>query len=356
MTAFNDIPISTDISIILFGKGIGECVLVNIGDNRYVVIDSFINKNSGKPIALDYLESINVPFCNIELIICTHWHQDHTEGIAEVIKNAPEAKFYISYINKEKNFLTYLTLGSNIENSTTHDLFEALNIVNRSNLYFARHNQVLLEYPDTEFSHGKKIQLRAISPQQIEELDFIEHLSLPNSSENTYTFTSDNKISIATWLTIGEDAVLFGADLENVADSSKGWKAVINNHTFTNTKASIFKIPHHGSKNGHNNDIWTNLVDKPISITSTYSRSHLPLETDIDRIKGLSKKFFVAGKSYYNKKQKQDLAKFIKKTKIDIDYIPTNLEHGMIILTFKEPENKWIIVKNSNVTEFTTER
>ncbi len=95
-----------------------------------------------------------------------------------------------------------------------------------------------------------------------------------------------NDLSVATWVSVGDIAVLLGADLEERNDPHLGWAAVAALPALPNERAEIFKIPHHGSATGHHEGIWRErVVDHAIAVLTPWSRSGgLPTEQDVARI------------------------------------------------------------------------
>ena len=90
---------------------------------------------------------------------------------------------------------------------------------------------------------------------------------------------------------LGNEIILLGADLENTSDSKVGWSAILSASTVTSEKANVFKIPHHGSENAHNDDVWVKLLwSEPIAIVTPFSRGRksLPSQEDIKRITNLT--------------------------------------------------------------------
>jgi len=66
-------------------------------------------------------------------------------------------------------------------------------------------------------------------------------------------------------------------------------------------------VPHHGSKSGHHDDIWKELLDdRPLSITTAFSSSGLPTAERIDKVKKLSSEFIVTRDPNASKKIKRD--------------------------------------------------
>lgn len=79
-----------------------------------------------------------------------------------------------------------------------------------------------------------------------------------------------------------------------------GWSAVVDSVVCPNGKAGIFKIPHHGSPNGHHDKVWAEMVesDNPVSVVTSYSKGSTPRpqHSDIDRIKNYTSNLFYTSK------------------------------------------------------------
>lgn len=77
-----------------FFPGYGECVVVHVGENQWLIVDSCRNPRTGNPIASDYLESLGLEFSAVvRLIVATHWHDDHMEGLADLVSKASAVQF-----------------------------------------------------------------------------------------------------------------------------------------------------------------------------------------------------------------------------------------------------------------------
>jgi hypothetical protein len=92
------------------------------------------------------------------------------------------------------------------------------------------------------------------------------------------------------WVSVGELALLLGADLEERGRQDLGWSAIVGMTDRPAGKAGYFKIPHHGSSNGHHDSVWTDLLmPEPIAVLTPWSRgSGLPTMGDVARISALS--------------------------------------------------------------------
>ncbi len=68
-------PAKDEIEISIFGPGIGECILLHLGDNEWIVVDSCIDRITHGPIGIKYLKDLNVNLAtSVKLFIITHWH------------------------------------------------------------------------------------------------------------------------------------------------------------------------------------------------------------------------------------------------------------------------------------------
>ena len=101
-------PNNCEVEVTVFGPGYGECILIHVGSNQWIVMDSCIGQNN-EPVALTYLKDIG---CNpgecVRFVIATHWHDDHVQGIAKVLESAESATFVISTALGRKEFLGLL--------------------------------------------------------------------------------------------------------------------------------------------------------------------------------------------------------------------------------------------------------
>ena len=99
--------------------------------------------------------------------------------------------------------------------------------------------------------------------------------------------------SVALWVETPAIKILLGADLEVHKDNQAGWEAVIDSSGRPQGKATIVKIPHHGSKTGHCDRLWDEMItENSIGLLTTYNSSHLPKPADIERLKVLTEKLF----------------------------------------------------------------
>jgi glyoxylase-like metal-dependent hydrolase (beta-lactamase superfamily II) len=80
-------PSSTEVEVTVIGTGggYGESIVIKTGIDSWIIVDSCINPNTKSPLAIEYLQGINVDLNKIILVICTHWHNDHIKGLASTL-------------------------------------------------------------------------------------------------------------------------------------------------------------------------------------------------------------------------------------------------------------------------------
>ena len=98
---------------------------------------------------------------------------------------------------------------------------------------------------------------------------------------------SPNNAAVVLWIEVGGVCILLGADLEEVGDRNSGWQVIVGSQGRPQSKASFFKIPHHGSITADSPDVWSSmLAENPYATTTPFIRQRIPLPTshDVDRL------------------------------------------------------------------------
>lgn len=296
-------PAADELEISLFGPGIGECLVVHLGNGRWMVVDSCgTGNNSREPVASEYLRSMGLdPAESIHEIVISHWHDDHTAGAAALVAQCPKAFIYYPAALKTDEFTTLTELlapGSRIVDRTSSGVGEMAGVLRtlagrakKDKHYVAHHFRPVIVNREllTTDSGGHKVSVRALSPSDVAFnlalQDLRKLIPQVGAPPRRLPRPKRNPTAIALWIEFGDCNVLLGSDLEEFDEPHTGWSVVVAEHR-ARGKASIFKIPHHGSVTGHNEAVWTEMLrENPVAITTTFSRSNLPKPSDIDRIK-----------------------------------------------------------------------
>lgn len=294
-------PAPDQIEVTLIGPGYGECVVVHFGGGHWGVIDSCIDSGSSEPAALRYLSRIGVQIeKDVVLLVATHWHDDHIRGLSQIVELCPDALFCSSAAWKKEEFIAVVSSYNDaIFAACTsgvrecHAIYHALGKRTKQPKVAVADRPVFNLLPN-ESGHGKQCKFTTLSPsdKQIERF-YCEIASLmPTLKDTIKRCAADgpNHSAVAALIEIGSEAILLGSDLEETNDVHTGWSVIVKSPTRPQTKARIFKIPHHGSSNAHNETVWTDMLKQgPISILTPYNRgSRLPSSADIKRIVSLS--------------------------------------------------------------------
>jgi hypothetical protein len=71
---------------------------------------------------------------------------------------------------------------------------------------------------------------------------------------------------------------VLGSDLEVGTNRDTGWLAILGSNTKPTGKATVYKIPHHGSQNADLDGVWSEmLIPDPIAILTPFRRGNVSL-------------------------------------------------------------------------------
>ncbi len=362
-------PLPCEFELCIFGKGFGESMLIHIGNNDWIVVDSCLDKDDN-PCGLNYLDKIGVESNNIIHIIATHWDTDHIKGISKICEKAKNSFFVFSKAMQEPEFLRLIFGLSDIPGATkssTHEFNKILEIFNErisdnnSVEKFILASEFTIIHQDSITLEGIALerQILALSPSyaaQIKSLQSIAKL-IPKKLEPLRNIRElrPNHTSIVLLLKIGDLCLLLGSDLEELGVNDDGWSAIVNGRINFSNKAEVFKIPHHGSKNGHHEKVWDKFVAKNnISLVTPFhhGRTKIPSKDDLQRITHYSKKAYIAGASKIKKVRANQKEKGLLRK---INKLPYRVERklGRVILRKSIINgNSWSIVCDGEAHSF----
>jgi beta-lactamase superfamily II metal-dependent hydrolase len=288
--------------ISLFGPGIGECCLIELPTGQWIIIDSFRCPEVKQPIALKYFEEKGLdPKLCVDLIIITHWHSDHVAGMSELIDICDNALIVIpsAFTNKEFNEFWSL-ISSDHELGSLNTLKEMRLAMESIRKHFERNKQAPKFADEGKNIYYRnednyEIEVTTLSPSpdafiqsQLESQNLLKTFKASNPKTHL-TKPQSNNNAIAIQLTVNGISLLFGGDLEEPEKNQYrkfGWSRVLDCHENKIKRSILFKVPHHGSETGHQEEIWQKaLIDNATAILTTFDRSNLPKDRDIERIK-----------------------------------------------------------------------
>lgn len=300
-------PARAELEVSLFGPGYGEAVVLHIGQGKWLLVDSCLDPDSGQPASLKYLRDLGVDVGTaVELVVATHWHDDHVRGISSLFAHCQSAELVISSALRTQEFLTLASLHrgpSPIESSGLEEFSRALQTLKSRSPSRARFNPPKLAVTDKLLYREQievtlkpvEVTVSALSPSDASivqaQLAFAELLAEEERSRKRVASPRPNHSSVVIWIEVANHRMLLGADLERTSDRKTGWSVILDESTITNDKADVFKTPHHGSENAHHERVWTDLLsDNPFALVSPFLRGAKPLPSpaDVERLNRLT--------------------------------------------------------------------
>ncbi|SEH12660.1 hypothetical protein SAMN05428974_0531 [Sphingopyxis sp. YR583] len=295
---YNRPPDPDEIEVTIIGPGFGETALVHIGDGQWIAIDSCTHGDDPAPAALRYFSDIGVDPASVFLIVVSHWDDDHIRGMADLATHCANARIAMSKAFIDKDFAAYVA---------THDapltqcvragvreirrLLTVLKTTERTSILTATADRRIYDPSSLPMSHGEPVEIWTLAPCDYETDNFLlwAAAQMPSEGETRRVATRRlrNDLSVAVHLSIGDDAILLGGDLEEEQDPLTGWSAVLASTGRPQARAGLFKVPHHGSHTGEHPGVWSDmLAPEPVALVAPFRNGNvsLPAASDVTRI------------------------------------------------------------------------
>jgi hypothetical protein len=217
-------PTADQIEINIFGPGYGECCLVHFGGGKWIIIDSCVDDEIGQPAALAYLDNIGInPAEGVELVIASHWHDDHVKGLSEVVRRCEGARFCTSAALNRHEFVTVLSAHDQnralAAGPGSREMMAVLRLLEtRSGLgsspVAALSSKSLLLVDASKTGHGLPVAVWSLSPSDAQFSEFLREIGKLSPKEEggkeRMAATSPNQLSVVILITIGPQSFLFG--------------------------------------------------------------------------------------------------------------------------------------------------
>jgi hypothetical protein len=355
-------PSASQLEIVFIGPGYGESICIHIGSGRWIIVDSCRIPGTKVSAPVNYLQSLGVDVARqVHLVVATHWHDDHCGGLAETFTSCRGAQFCLSSVLTNKEFQVFVDIYQSRPLSLTGSLVSEFSTIlntidaegsKRLPPRRASQGRVLYSVPAALIAHGLHCQITALSPSDLSEHDFLQRIGqlIPGhgDTKRPAPTVQPNDASVALWLNIGGRQILLGADLEEVAGDRKGWRAILLADNCPTGRASVFKVPHHGSVSGHNTGIWhEKLCAHPLTVTTPWARGSqsLPSPSDISRIVGLTQNPLVTSlpKPTRSPKRHPAVERELRESKIKVRRISVGLGAIRLRTAPDNPHSPWCI-------------
>jgi hypothetical protein len=300
-------PGDGELEITVIGPGYGESIVIHCGNGAWIIVDSCVDTTESEPrtaAALNYLRAVGVrPYDQVQLVVATHWHDDHIQGIGQIVETCTQADFCCACTLLKEEFVIYVeemckgglaTSGAKLANFR-----RAIRAVKKRDSVFryALAGKLLLNFgTGVQASHGA-FTVTALSPSDLEYQIFLQEIGKlrPRAREpkRAAVARTPNLAAVVLHVQRGDDAMLLGADLETSGNPLRGWTAVVTEALrLSMSRAQVVKVPHHGSYSSHHPEMWTKLLSPaPTGVLTPYNRgaptSRPPTDADVERIAGL---------------------------------------------------------------------
>jgi hypothetical protein len=266
----------------IFGPGFGECVIIHFGNAQWGVVDSCLDPASKRPAALEYFQAIHVDVeQSVRCIIATHWHDDHIQGISSVFEAAKRATIICTAAVATKQFKPILAAWTAMQSlpggSGINELRKILAELKARRPDSKLPSPVLASANKTlwQRTENPAVVVKSLSPSDAAIIATTARLAdfapMASKIRRRIPDINPNDASVVLSVTVGPHKVLLGADLEVRDDPALGWKAILESELTAESGQQGFKIPHHGSPNGHSADVWTQmLTPRPWAATTPF--------------------------------------------------------------------------------------
>ena len=166
-------------TIIGTGGGYGESIVVHLKNNDWIVVDSCVDPVTKNSLPLEYLNQLGVKTNeDVKLIVCTHWHEDHTRGLSQLVESCTSAKFVYANCTDQKKFLRFIGIDYLKEekeriSSSTYEFNKCLEVIRarRGEIKLAEEDKILLGS-----TSNSPYGIYALSPSSQVLLDFNHEL------------------------------------------------------------------------------------------------------------------------------------------------------------------------------------
>jgi hypothetical protein len=288
-------PQADEVEVSLLGPGTGEAVVLHLGDNDWVVVDSCIHRDTRENAVVEYLDLLGVEPGDVRVLIASHAHDDHITDFATLVETYPDALVACSMATTSEEFFAlleqdvhFLELRHSVykEFNRIFDLMRERRNGSRGYTYtWAIETRELWRRPGT--SAVPAASVRALSPSDVAVTRSKEAFaSLAAAAGETPTIPQHdpNELAVAAWIEVGSRRILLGSDLKK-GPAGCGWGRVVTAALTNGERASVYKVAHHGDPRADHPGVWADLLEpKPTAIVAPYRPSHRPRAEDLLRL------------------------------------------------------------------------
>ena len=347
---------TAEINVIGTGGGYGESIVVHLGGGHWMVVDSCRPPN-GPCLPLAYLKEIGVSPEKVRLLLATHWHDDHIRGFSHLVEAFPQAEVALAWPHTRDALYKLVKLDDRAKvkagigwASSTRELRLILRMLESrcgspGDVDFLQPQQDMTLLKEDE-GH---IEVIALSPSARTIRNYMRDIirvieRQEKSTDLRIVFKKPNLLSIAAYLKMHYHRAILGADLE--AKTNGGWSQIIDKCKGLKgqPRATLFKVPHHGSENAYDARVWESLLDEGViaNIAPWNLNGMLPTEEMLKKYGHLTKELYLTcDHQVMLTYREQKIKQAFRQLNIKLD--PVKYVHGHIRsrINITSPESKW---------------
>ena len=249
-------------------------------------------------MALTYLRTLGLDPANVvTLIVATHWHDDHIRGMADLVEACEDAMFCCSSVLDRREFLALA--GTAEASSRTRMSSGVREYVITRTLLSERSDTPRYAHADGLILSDANFRVWSLSPADSVFDVFLQRMAQTvhgsDGQRGRLTTIEPNDTSVVLLIEVGDTAVLLGGDLEQ-----RGWLAILESDRQVDTRASAFKVPHHGSEDAHEERVWTEMLSEGlVAILTPWWRAgrYLPTSDGVQRMLRFTDEVYITGQS-----------------------------------------------------------
>jgi Metallo-beta-lactamase superfamily len=333
--SLTDPPAADEIEVSIFGPGYGETIVVHLALGEWLIVDSCIDKRINRPASTAYLHKLGInPGSAVKILLASHWHDDHIGGLADVFDECRVAKFFCSAALQTSEFVTLVRLaGARSIDRGVQEFKKILDLLKeRASSGNAGPEWAIEDRRLWHRAHqSSAVEIFALSPSSASQTLSFNDISrlMPEveKQKKRIVAPTPNNAAVVLWINIGNDSIILGSDLQQTSTNSMGWSAIVNSTTRPSGMAEVFKIPHHGSENGHHAGVWARMLQSnPQAVLTPFINGGvaLPTNRDVRRICRITPNVFSTKQLQFNqqKRRRGALDRAIKQVVRSIRTIP----------------------------------
>jgi beta-lactamase superfamily II metal-dependent hydrolase len=311
MTPRSQSPRANELELSLLGPGLGEAVVVHLGQGEWLLVDS-CRSGSSTPASMEYLTQLGVPTSAVKSIVVTHWHDDHILGVADLAGHYSQATVHCSAALEKREFFQRIVAAevrggiAAAKQTTGFDEFAQLyRLWNQrekagahahlSTPHWTKESTVVYRRQSSKACPGCEVIALSPSSQCVTKglRALIGPAVGPRGLPSIPRALGPNATSIVLAVTFGSRRLLLGGDLEETSSPGMGWNGVLAVATLPGGASDAFKVPHHGSRNGHNAEVWKSMLNpRRLAVLTTFNPSRLPTDADLRRLKRVASEVY----------------------------------------------------------------